>query len=87
MTEHPDEYVDASIMAELFVGELPRWYTGVCAVHYYEDDRDFVVTGENEHEIFRRSIERYTDTESGTIDLDYLAESVNEVITAEMDAL
>lgn len=84
-----DPAVDASIIGELILGELPEWYVGVCRLEH--NDHGYIrVVGENDLTVGSVSTDHWREStvNSGEVhDLGEIAERVNNLIQREHDAL
>lgn len=82
--------VDASIIGELYLDEMPYWDVHVCRIKI--DDGDVVIYSEDGHVIERIEPEMKPasdlwDDDSEVIDIESVAEKVNEVIELEHSQL
>jgi len=82
--------VDASIVGELLLEELPYWDVGVCTIKVKEQNSDILVYGENNHLLTEVSTDVWRDgvlTDDKVKDLEAIADNVNDAIREEHDAL
>ena len=71
-------YVNASIIGELALGELPEWHVGVCTLTYEDNDpyAEIHIRGENE----LRVVVCDNHVRNGILDLERTAELTNLAI-------
>jgi len=80
--------VGPGVIGDLLLGEVPFWQAGVCKVEDNEDE--IVVRGENDHPVGTVELDEWTESPldgEDVLDLEVLAEEVNDIIEQEQDEL
>lgn len=91
MTEAYGQKVDSSIITELIVGQMDKWYLDMTEVRYDESEKQIVVESLDSGHVLERVDVTYSlfseDGSFSDVDIDFIAAKVNYATKKEMDRL